>query len=46
MDNVVEEVVGVGEMIDCEKYSLLKKLLSVTCFVRGFCFGFESKSDR
>ena len=43
MDNVVGEVVGVGEMIDFEMYSLLEKLLRVTCFVRRFILNSKAK---
>ena len=43
MDNVVEKVVGVGEVIDCEKYSSLEKLMRVTCFVRRFILNLKTK---
>ena len=43
MDNVVEKVVGVGETIDCEKYSSLEKLLRVTCFIRRFILNLKAK---
>ena len=43
MDNVVEKVVSVGEMIDCEKCSSLEKLLRVTCFVRRFILNLKAK---
>ena len=43
MNNVVEKVVGVREVVDCEKYSSLEKLLRVTCFVRRFVFNLKTK---
>ena len=43
MDNVVEKVVSVGEMSDCEKCSSLEKLLRVTCFIRRFILNLKAK---
>ena len=43
MDNVVEKVVSVAEMIDCEKCSSLEKLLRVTCFIRRFILNLKAK---
>ena len=43
MDNVVEKVVDVRKMIDCEKYSLLEKMLRMTSFVRRFILNLKAK---